>query len=1409
MADYNTINIEDLSSQAGGPYEQQTFLGLSITSWSSTASFGDTSSTLSVQLVKDDFNTGDGTLSGVGQDVYHNFNIGDDFAAIPVGSPVFFAFGRERAPVKDAFLHVLDEYYGSSISQKTFYYAKDDPEVISGSKREGSYKSGTRGHYHFTFGGILQAYNQSLSAEGASSYQVQVTDPREILSNLTLILNGYSGGTILPNIMNIYGLLEHNPNTPLLREKFEPDYAYNRSNVDILAQNADGDGTDMYYHADSYSSMVIPATWSNNVYTVGLRGDSRQFPITGTGWSKRNNSGIPYYRVVQAINTLLGYNGGGNPIFNEYYSQSYYNKTLFRGLKYAIDISGLPKLSYAHMINYDQMTMLEFALEVCELANHELYVELLPIIDHPYTRGLYYQNLAASQSNPQDMFVAMIALSSINKSSPPTVGKILEYIQNLPTSIQVIDKDVGYELSNDVIDKFIIGGNTVDMHLFPSNHLIDGVGEDKMQLTQQIVPYYGLINEATNAVTIPKGIGSYSQILLDASNLFAEGIGNTYVATEMELRAAAISYDKWKQFLETYNNLFMESIDQGDIRDRAALRFAIDPNPDANRGVATSQNYAITVPRCLWPTSSDDDKLVDGEPNNPCHPPYGWPLYWHRAQNIGILDKGIGSVLLDGNRIISNFGKIQSEDNQINSKPDEAVRKITKGVNSISAQSNVIARAGMKNAKIIYAFLKKIADECLGKKFLVKIPQRVNYTWNNIYTHSADPKSVSGPFGFKPRLDMLSARFTSAKARADQAFTGVSYITKYLQYPVESIYEGDPDGALKIGYNPDQDALVYNYYPEPQGGFYPYDASWIASSTFTGFYPKDSLFLKGENGRISPYVRFNNTENLDFSSISSSELSRQVINIADGSINPDYIPDEQYNMEGGSTPRDIYPGSPGGGLKTTRSVHFVKVSLDENFYLAPKTKSGMRKVFGRSYAYTEKTSEASKVYDPEDCKEKDSYRTLDRFYYPVEDSGTDYPVSPYIDLDDPGADYQNGVYALITIPGRVISHKSSRMREGIDMMTQNTSVKHLLQADVYKYVFGFDSPPVNQTIPQDRSFSQRLHPSGLSSDARALIRKSYQGLNFSLNDAISLVSPSPIYPDLVVLPLRSEERCYGPWSTLSESSPTNIVTPIGGKVEVIKDENLAPWNFAGYTYMTQQAETTCLLGAGSLLLSERGAFSMIGTPSGISLGSYLLDSGPLVTDVNVSFDATGAAKTSLKMDSYTVSFGKMQKQRSDQIKRLSRERQKTIDQNNKEARRRSGKNQKDISFGILLKGLEDKMNSMQHSAALYESLKPKSNYADIISAAVGMDDVNGQTKRVSNTSSSIQSLEDTDYAAELLAQDERAAAHSYSRSADEIPEDSKFVVSHEPANNLPFFKGRPDYPHHLAPEVDDNTSRWS
>ena len=63
--------------------------------------------------------------------------------------------------------------------------------------------------------------------------------------------------------------------------------------------------------------------------------------MTGKGFSRRGDQGIPFYRVRDSIIALLEYNGD---LPEEYKSAKFFNSINFRGFKYAVDLTGLPNL---------------------------------------------------------------------------------------------------------------------------------------------------------------------------------------------------------------------------------------------------------------------------------------------------------------------------------------------------------------------------------------------------------------------------------------------------------------------------------------------------------------------------------------------------------------------------------------------------------------------------------------------------------------------------------------------------------------------------------------------------------------------------------------------------------------------------------------------------------------------------------------------------------------------------------------------------------------------------------------------------------------------------------------------------------------------------------------------------------
>jgi hypothetical protein len=1365
-------------------FAQQTFLGASIRSFSMNGGFGDSSSTLSVELINDEFNKSDTTAAGYGDDIYHS-GVYDNFAPPIVGSPVFFKFGENLATVQEAYRQTLDDLYNMNtfganpaISSNGSYDPDNfltlnngqyvDLETNTFKNLTAQITGPNRGRNHIVFGGILQSYTQNRGPGGNPAYSVQVIDPREILSNTVLLLNNYAG-TIYnqTNMLNIYGFLEYNPTdaTKIAISAALPQ-------MSVLTKSVDTNGIITFTGDDTYSpNSPIPLA------SISATSFPKSFPITGTGFARRGPQGIPYYRVKQAVNALMQYDGVLPPEFGE---KGFGGAINFRGFNYVIDFGTLPDLPGLYYLDFDQINLLELALEICDITSRELFVTLLPIIDHPACKFLHSWNTAkASSSEYSKLIAGIIRLDAIDRSKQPTYGSVKKYIDDLALQnppIYVENQDVGYELSNITTDKFIVGAQEIDMHYFSGNADRDElevanqalgqapntpVGDQwklETSLKQQILPYYGMLGK--HAVTIPKGFGAYQQILLDATSLNAHGVGAYYVATEMELRCAMISFDRWKDFLKLYNDTYLESVEVDDSQDTAGLIRAVAP-PNSPPIYINRGNYAVTVPRSVFDTYSTTNYGEDGLPYSPCNPPYGYPLYYKRMTKIGIPEGGLTDIQSRYTTVMTNFAELQNTKDNKNFRVvldsqfqrlkqikeaagltefeqsyydsleallnDPTPKKITETV-ALVEQSLVnnkevfsvlpkIAKKNTENAMKVYDFVKNVAEECLGKKFLVKIPKRVNLFYENGIAYKGGNRLNNnsreysqGPFGFKPRPISsvigyeFSTAFKTAITTSRSSFSSENMMKTFLSssgtFPTTYV------GALNANYNPIVDQYEYNYTPVNQGGFFDFDLfqNTIATSAMNNIVydnlqpgvkqcliPQDLTNFLGDNGRITPYVRFDHSEHLSLEYVNKSDITQQV------KVAESMVPDLSYALDNvNGVPFSRFPDEEARDRDKQKDdlpeqVAFVKCTVDENFYMPPKTSIRPIKVHGQNIKDIGQKSLPQKIYLPDEDKYVDSFTYYQAHYVPEPEGGaisnvldfnrreervlkTNLVITEMEELDT------NHVYALITLPGRIVPTKDARFRDGPFQKINGEKFKHLMTMDTVTGLEGFDIPAFipKPSIDVLNNFGGRLTQDQKFQSALAA-KKAMESLSFGFPQQVNFTMPSPIYPNLVALPLMSKERCYGPWVSSQLDTQATVFRNIGGRVEFIKDENLSPWNYAGYQLMHEAGRLQASFSNSLMLFSERGGFSFPGLPSGASLGKALINGGPLVTSLDISV-SEGGVKTTCKMDLYTSSFGKLQKQKQDEISKISRERQRLRDERNALIRKGLGKSQTGFNY---------------------------------------------------------------------------------------------------------------------------------
>jgi len=1551
-------------------FVQQTFLGASIRSFNVNAGFGDTSSTMGIELVNDEFNTSDGTYRGVGDDVYHD-GAHDHFMPPVVGSPVFFKFGKNYASLEQAFRRTLDETYGENTLEMP-----DDPfETITKPlpvtrHEEGHYllskdtEAGTadwidksplldpetkwRGFSHFAFGGILQSYTENRSPAGNPLYSVKLVDPREILSNTELLFNNYQGTTFNnKNLYNVYGFLEYDPSDDLVKE-----FDTKSDRKEILTKNINKEGKVTFEGLDIYEFSL------GGVYINSLGESSEivgKFPITGQGFSRRSENGIPWYRVEQSLVALFDYNG---KMPKEYRDAGFGGVIDFRGYNYVVDWTGIPtdQIPLTYYLDFDQINMLDLAQELCDVLSRDLFVSLLPVIDHPACKFLYNKNQAvmekAKNAESEDdrelilgsgLVAGIIRIDTIDRKKPPTYGKVKEYLDDLESKdIFVENRDVGFEVSNVTTDKFIVGAQEVEMYYF--NGLRDrdnylerlrdagdddderGMAEKRLEhlrhdkwtlptnLNQQIIPFYGFIGD--KAVTIPRGFGSWQQILLDARHLDAFGVGAYYVATEMELRAASVSFESWTKFLLNYDEVYLQEVgdNQGfwgelsskltEVIDGINDELGEDGDIRDHLDQLKNRKFGVSVPRCVWNSdkspnityepvldadgnevlSDPDDldsppltekvgggpfegKMADekssneGFPANPCNPPFGYPLYYQRAQSIGIPQAGLTDIHTSVTTILSNIAKFQdtkrSDQQRFSVKRDEArislrsldghiarleatinrshsdyiseegrklgldpfkfsgklktlrahkleiIEKLEKDKNDLETITKTTVanlatakkqykgmtgliknlartdRQFVQNAKKVYNFVKKIADDNLGKKFLIKIPKATNVFYNRLIEEEAGRAwdVLEGPFGFEPqpistipdykggeewKEKINEIKINSQKAEREYSTTALSPKSNihwhYLDVPEDSLEEEEDEstvikgsykyGALKCNYNPMAEQWEYNYAPEPQGGFFNYalyDRNLSASEakvkgladkllppvTRGVLAPKLMNKIVTNGNRIQCYARYDHSQHLDFGNVNADSVEQQEIDGSDPipdvmetlpNLNPDKKASLDQIQARTQDDKDLE--------RQAESVAFVKCEINENFYMAPKVVTSDAAIWAEkfsvnlippTYDVIWVKDDREFINDPEDntddpaqidnlnfgcdMSETVKHRVVPSFGVPkgggVGDAGhfaTEVPnYTPWDDFDREWSKIYKGwiiktqpkdldpdhVYALITVPGRIIPTVDSRYVDGPLKALNGASISNAMTEDVVK-IKEFTNPvPLDAGTKEincdDEGISDNFTFENINRAIQAQ-EDAVKGITLSTpntHSKLAFMAPSPIYPNVVSLPLMSLERCYGPW--LSSALDGKMLdrgeikySDIGGKIEFIKEEKLAPWNYAGYQLMDDAAKLKTEFANSLLLFSERGSFSYADAPIGVSLAKALRDKGPLVTSISV--DISRAIKTSVKLDLYTSQFGKLNKQKEIAISQISRERQKMIDKNNLLERRGIGKN---------------------------------------------------------------------------------------------------------------------------------------
>lgn len=136
-------------------------------------------------------------------------------------------------------------------------------------------------------------------------------------------------------------------------------------------------------------------------------------------------------------------------------------------------------------------------------------------------------------------------------------------------------------------------------------------------------------------------------------------------------------------------------------------------------------------------------------------------------------------------------------------------------------------------------------------------------------------------------------------------------------------------------------------------------------------------------------------------------------------------------------------------------------------------------------------------------------------------------------------------------------------------------------------------------------------------------------------------SSNVVLPELAVFPLRNNLVTYGPWYTQNGQ----------GKVEFIKDDDMAPWNFGGFQNLDSAANILVSNMSEARFFGEGGTIEFAGTPD-IKLGRQISASGPIISNMSTSIDSGGVV-TRYTLGRWDQKSGRNNKYVVDQFKKTN------------------------------------------------------------------------------------------------------------------------------------------------------------
>ena len=147
----------------------------------------------------------------------------------------------------------------------------------------------------------------------------------------------------------------------------------------------------------------------------------------------------------------------------------------------------------------------------------------------------------------------------------------------------------------------------------------------------------------------------------------------------------------------------------------------------------------------------------------------------------------------------------------------------------------------------------------------------------------------------------------------------------------------------------------------------------------------------------------------------------------------------------------------------------------------------------------------------------------------------------------------------------------------------------------------------------------------------------FSNLDFSM-------PPSMMAPEYLGIPQESTRYVWGPWFAFNDSTG-NV-----GKVEITEDADMRPEAFGSIEGMNKFASDMVRTDLASLVDSETGDVEIAEEPQ-FGLAERFYGTGPYVTSMSISIDASAGFQTSYRFSTWTTDFGKMSKYNLDLLRK--------------------------------------------------------------------------------------------------------------------------------------------------------------